>query len=90
MSKTPYEIRLDVLAMAQRMMDNEHEHNVQKFMLKAGDSRLPSSKFEEHYPKVYTPEDLVARASSLYSFVEDTSTRSLSAPTRNNYTKPKS
>lgn len=77
-NKTPFEIRLDVLKMAQEMLDKEISLEEQKFKEQVETLRTTNiggvNSFVDNYaPKMYTPEDVVARASSLYNFVSTTS-----------------
>lgn len=59
MGKTPYEIRLDVLAMAKDMLEKESIQNVKA-----------TGSTNALYPKT---EEIVSKANELYSFVNDTS-----------------
>ncbi len=75
-NKNPYEIRLDVLKMAQNMLDAEQRAKEIKF--KEQVDTLRSIKHNEdvvmdfitkNAPTSYTPEDVIARSSTLYNFV---------------------
>ena len=73
-NKNPFEVRLDVMKMAQEMLDKEYYAKEQKYLQK-----LEFLKTEKHpdidsfidanAPAPYTPEDIVMRASTLYNFV---------------------
>lgn len=75
MTKTPYEIRLDVLRMAQEMLEMETRLKVES--LKMENERLRSqNEWADTSATVnavatasYTAADLTARASELYAFV---------------------
>lgn len=78
MGKTPYEIRLDVLKMAQEMLENENSLEQKKFsskvdtMMKSGLSSQEINNFiDENSPKSYDENDLVTRSMSLYGFVSE-------------------
>jgi hypothetical protein len=78
MNKTPYEVRLDVMKMAQEMLDRSFYIEENKFHQKletlrnANVSSDEINKFIDNYnPKVYNENDIVARSSALYTFVID-------------------
>lgn len=78
MGKTPYEIRLDVLKMAQDMLEKENKLEEIKFtskvdsMINSGLTSDEISKFiDENAPKSYDENELVTRSSALYSFVSE-------------------
>ena len=78
MGKTPYEIRLDVLKMAQDMLEKENKLEELKFtskvdsMIKSGLTSEEISNFiDENAPKSYDETELVTRSSALYSFVSE-------------------
>lgn len=78
-NKTPFEVRLDILKMAQEMLDREKDIEQQKFCAKLDTLRASSASIDDinqfidgNSPKMYEPGDVVARSSALYSFVNDT------------------
>ncbi len=79
-NKTPFEVRLDVLKMAQEMLDKEHQDKQNTFYAKLDVLRADKShtlneinKFiDDNAPKMYEPSEVVARSSALYTFVNDT------------------
>ena len=81
MSKTPYEIRLDILKMAQDMLDRETRIEETKFGYavraiaddNVGNPSAVQSYIETNAPKMYTPEDIISKSQALYNFVNDTS-----------------
>lgn len=80
MSKTPFEIRLDVLKMAQEMLDKEKSLEETAFLaeietLKTTDISAVSSYISTNQPRGYTPEDVITRSQALYSFVTDKTTK---------------
>lgn len=93
MSKTPYEVRLDVLAMAQQIVAREHDVKVEAWRSQVeakqrilATSTMPDSavsnitdSFAVTAPLSYTANEVVAKASELYSFVMDTSGATRSA-----------
>lgn len=79
MNKTPYEVRLDVMKMAQEMLDRESQMHETKFYMKLDTLRASNAGVAEinnfidtYQPKVYNENDVVARSSSLYNFITDT------------------
>lgn len=75
-NKNPYEIRLDVLKMAQEMLESEQRTKEIKF--KEQVDTLRSIKHNEtavltfiqqNAPTAYTPEDVVSKSTALYNFV---------------------
>lgn len=78
MGKTPYEIRLDVLKMAQEMLENEKSLEQKKFSSRVDammQSNLTSEEIndfiDKNAPKSYDENDLVTRSTALYSFVSE-------------------
>jgi hypothetical protein len=75
-SKNPFEVRLDVLKMAQDMLETEQKSKEMKFKeqidtlrsIKHNESEVLSF-IEKNAPTSYTAEDIIARSSSLYNFV---------------------
>lgn len=84
-NKTPYEIRLDVLKMAQEMMDRESRMKEHKFnqtveTLRTIDIGSVEGYVHSNAPVMYSPEEVIAKASALYNFVSDSS--AAGSPTR--------
>jgi hypothetical protein len=79
MNKSPFEIRLDVLKMAQEMLDAERRSQEKYFEQKV--DLLKSSNVQPEVianfitstepPKAYTEQDLLTRSSNLYAFVDN-------------------
>lgn len=74
--KNPYEIRLDILKMAQDMLESEQRSKEVKF--KEQIETLRSTKhdesevlsfIEQNAPTAYTSDDVIERSSTLYNFV---------------------
>lgn len=81
-NKTPFEIRLDLLKMAQEYFIQTTDMQ-QKFAIEALETAVTAGKLTvEEYktqmqsfiPKTYTVEDIVEKAKELYSFVSDSKT----------------
>lgn len=75
-NKNPYEIRLDVLKMAQEMLDREKSLEEMTYLanieaLKTTNISAVANYITTNQPKGYTSEDIVARSQTLYSFVTD-------------------
>ena len=73
MSKTPFEIRADVLKQAQDLLESQYDANV-KFaseaffkLLKEGPTSMEA--LEALLPKFPTAEDVMKQAKEFYSFV---------------------
>lgn len=64
-SKNPFEIRTEVLSMAKEYLDKQMELQVEytKKMIEAGE------KIASEMPKMYSTEELIAKAQELYGFV---------------------
>ena len=78
-NKTPYEVRLDILKMAQEMLDREQANKQNEFFAKLEtlrasneDPKSINAFIDANSPKMYEPSDVVARSSALYAFVNDT------------------
>lgn len=79
MNKTPFEIRLDVIKMAQEMLENERTSQTKYFEQKV--ELLKSSNAQPEViinfinstepPKAYTEHDIISRSSALYAFVDN-------------------
>lgn len=72
-NKSPYEIRADILQLAKSYMDQQVQLNA-TYMSKLMDnmSIMPSDMSTtdvEKYFKMYTPAELVEKATEFYSFV---------------------
>jgi hypothetical protein len=75
-SKNPYEIRLDVLKMAQQMLEAEQRTKELKFKEQVDTMRSIKHHEDEvlnfidkNAPSSYTPEEVVTRSTALYNFV---------------------
>lgn len=78
MTKTPYEIRLDVLKMAQDMIEREKNIEQDVFYQKLDTLKVenPPSEMIRNFidsnsPKMYSSDEVISRASQLYNFVEN-------------------
>ena len=79
MSKTPFEVRLDVLKMAQDMLDKEKSLEQTVFLaqidaMKINDSYQIPKFVSENKPVSYTTNELLTRSQALYKFVNDRTT----------------
>lgn len=74
MSKTPYEIRLELLQMAQEHLQKQYELNVSfamEAMRKANDAQWKSlAEVQKLMPKSFDMEDIIKKATELYCFVQ--------------------
>lgn len=75
MAKNPYEIRFDLLSMAKDMLDRQYEQAsimAWEAMNKAMETNRDLYKDVGKYlPKMFTPEEIVAQAEKLQSFITD-------------------
>ena len=78
-NKTPFEVRLDILKMAQEMLNQEKRIEENKYYAKLETLRTSNSSvdtinafIDTYAPKMYDPSEVVARSSALYAFVNDT------------------
>jgi hypothetical protein len=84
-NKNPYEIRLDVLKMAQDMLEAEQRTKELKFREKVETLRAIKhneaavlSYIDQNAPAAYTPEEVIARSSTLYNFVSSSTSQTSS------------
>lgn len=79
MNKTPFEIRLDVIKMAQEMLENERKSQTKYFeqkvdLLKASNVNpevIANFVNSTEPPKAYTEHDIISRSNTLYAFVDN-------------------
>ena len=77
MTKSPFEIRLDILGMVKEMLDNEQKSAEAKLRGEVEVMKLSNyltnkeilNHIEKTSPKPYTSEEVLARSNSFYSFV---------------------
>lgn len=82
-NKNPYEIRLDVLKMAQQMLEAEQRSKEIKFREQVDAMRVINKGNEEavlgfiaqNAPTSYTPEEVITRSTALYNFVSSSTAR---------------
>ena len=73
MTKTPYEIRFDLLKMAKDLLDRQYEQASQ-MAWSALEKGMETNKtlykdLEKYVPKMFTPEEIVEQAERLQEFV---------------------
>jgi hypothetical protein len=80
-NKNPYEVRLDILKMAQEMLTNENRMEENAFLAKLDTYRASNKTVDEinafidvHKPKAYDSSEVVTRSSALYAFVNNSTT----------------
>jgi hypothetical protein len=72
---TPFELRAEMLKMAQDYLKTQYETNLefskQAFdqMVKAG--QVTQAQFKDYVPKMYSFDEITAKAQELYSFVKE-------------------
>ena len=80
MNKNPFEVRLDIMKMAQEMLDKEHDLKMKKYaetidVMKSSNARSAEirSYIDTSAPKMYNEQDIVSKANELYNFVNTSS-----------------
>ena len=69
MNKNPFEIRAEMLQLAKEYMDQQYHMNV-NFMERAmEEGKKTFEEYQEAVTKMYSMEDLMAKAKEMYSFV---------------------
>ena len=73
MSKNPYEIRFDLLTMAKDLLDRQYEQS-SNMAWEAFNKAMESNRelykdVEKYIPKMFTPEEVIAQAEKLQSFI---------------------
>ena len=73
MAKNPYEIRFDLLNMAKDLLDRQYDQSstmAWDALNKAMETNRDLYKDVEKYvPKMFTPEEIIAQAEKLQSFI---------------------
>jgi hypothetical protein len=80
-NKNPYEVRLDIMKMAQDMLDRETQMKQDAFFAKLDTLRAANNNIDainkfidENQPKMYNESELVNRSTALYAFVNNSTT----------------
>jgi hypothetical protein len=75
-NKNPFEVRLDIIKMAQEMLDKKVHLEQMKYEQELAAMKAESAKpdvirkyITENSPKIYSAEDVTSTASTLYKFV---------------------
>ena len=75
-NKNPFEIRLETLKMAKEMLDQAHAQQMdimyQTFEQWKDAGKDAQEFLEKHTPKMYQPEEVVAKAKEFYQFICET------------------
>ena len=67
-NKNPFEIRAEMLQLAKEYMDQQYHMNVQFAERMMEQNKQNASDFKDIY-KMYSIEDLMAKAKEMYEFV---------------------
>lgn len=67
-NKNPFEIRADMLKLAKDYMDAQHQLNIQLMNDMYEQGKKTYEEVQEAY-KMYSTEDLMAKAKEMYAFV---------------------
>ena len=67
-NKNPFEIRAEMLQLAKEYMDQQYHMNVQFAENLMEQNKLTADTFKDTY-KMYTIEELMAKAKEMYEFV---------------------
>jgi len=72
-TKTPFELRFDVLKMAKELMDQQYDIAQQQYWTMVDNAKEQSKDvqevFEKYTPKMYQPSEIMSKAEELYTFV---------------------
>ena len=71
-NKNPFEIRADMLQLAKDYMDQQYHMNIQFYENMVVEGRKTRKEIEDKLKeayKMYTTEELMAKAKEMYSFV---------------------
>ena len=73
MTKTPYEIRFDLLAMAKDMLDRQYDQSA-AIAWQALEKGMETNKtlykdLDKYVPKMFTPEEIIEQAERFQGFV---------------------
>ena len=72
-TKSPFELRFDVLKMAKELMDQQYEIAQQQYWTMVENAKEQSKDvqevFEKYTPKMYQPSEIMSKAEELYIFV---------------------
>ena len=79
MSKTPYEIRYDLLSMAKDMLDRHYNEavNMSWHVLNEASERNKelyktfNENIDRYVPKMFTPEEVINQAKKLQEFIDN-------------------
>jgi hypothetical protein len=79
MAKNPYEIRLDILRMAQDMLETDRNIQNDRFhqkldvmrSVKGADTSELTSFIDKETPPMYTENDILTKSQALYNFVSE-------------------
>lgn len=77
--KSPFEIRSDLLKLAQEHVESQYQASVdfavQAFEVLVKQGTEVQENFSKYMPKVYTFEDVMAKAQEMYAFVDGKASR---------------
>jgi len=69
-NKNPFEIRSEMLQLAKDYMDQQYHMNVQFAEKMVEANKMQMEEFQK-YVKMYSVEELMAKAREMYTFVSD-------------------
>lgn len=77
MTKTPYEIRLELLKMAKEMMDRQYDEMSNAYWMAINKAAEDTNKAMEAVleesakikPQMYSPSEIMEKANEFYSFI---------------------
>ena len=75
MTKNPFEIRSDILAMAKDMLDKQYDAQMklaqQAYDMQKDNMEKAVEAWNKALPTMYTPQEVMEKAKELYTFVSD-------------------
>ena len=72
-TKSPFELRTDILQMAKDYMDQQYHTNMdfarRTFDVAVEAGKVSADQWKQYVPEMYSAEDLMKKAHEFYSFV---------------------
>ena len=69
MSKSPYEVRLDLLQMAKDMLDKQYQMSMDIAWKTIETNKEMYKDAEKYMPKMFTSEEIINQAEKLQEFI---------------------
>jgi hypothetical protein len=69
MSKSPYEVRLDLLQMSKDMLDKQYQMSMDMVWKTFESNKEMYKDIEKYMPKMFTSEEIISQAEKLQEFI---------------------